>query len=162
MKAKRLFVALMLGAFCLSLTSCVQGNAKEAEVTFITKIGCGGCQKKVETNLTGALGVKDFKVDLPSKEVWVKYETDKTDIATLIQTIGYAAMEKLPPAEITFVTKMGCGGCQKKIETNLSEAVGVVEFKTDLPTKEVWVTYDPNKTDVATLIEVIGYAAVEK
>ncbi|MCL2502361.1 MAG: cation transporter [Bacteroidales bacterium] len=166
MKAKHLFVTLMLGIFCLSLTtSCVQGRAKtpkEAEITFVAKMSCGSCQRKIEAILSEAVGVKEFKTDLPSKEVWVLYETDKTDVATLIEVIGYAAVEKLPPAEITFVTQMSCGSCQRKIEAILSEAVGVKEFKTDLPTKEVWVLYEPNKTDVATLIEVIGYAATEK
>ena len=97
---KKFFLTLSLGIFCLSLftVSCGQSgsskNSKEAEVTFVTTIDCGGCQKKVETNLSAAPGIKDFKVNLETKEVWVKYETNKINEATLIETIGYKATKK--------------------------------------------------------------------
>ena len=158
MKTKHFFLTLLLGLFCLSFTNA----PKSSEITFLTKMGCGGCVNYVTAQLTGAPGVLDFKVDLPSKEVWVSYDADATDIPTLIKTIGKSAEVKAPLATVTFNTKMGCGGCQKKIETNLASAKGVTEFKADLPTKEVWVCYDSKVTNVAALIEVIGYSATEK
>jgi len=97
---KKFFLTLSLSLFCLSMftVSCGQGgsskNNKVAEVTFVTAIDCGGCQKKVEKNLSAATGIIEFKVTVETTEVWVKYETDKIDVATLIETIGYDAAVK--------------------------------------------------------------------
>ena len=167
MKTKHLISALMLGFFCLSLStfSYAQSNGtrnvKETQITFITTMDCGGCQKTIETKLKDASGVLEFKTDLPTKEVWVKYDSDKTNKAKLIETIGYNAKE-LVLAQVTFITTIDCSGCQKTVETKLADAPGVKEFKVDLPSKEVWVKYVTDKTDKATLIETIGYKATEK
>ena len=170
MKAKHLFVMLMLSAFCLSLltVSCMQGrtkkNPKEAEVTLVTTIGCSGCQKTVESILAEADGVIEYQVDLPKKEVWVLYETDVTDVATLCEAIGYSAKEKLPQAEVTFNVNISCAGCQKTIENNLPNVAGVKELKVNLEEKEVWILYETGTTDKAKLAEAIvglGYSATE-
>ena len=99
---KTRFTTLLLGIFCLSLfaTSCAQGGSskksKDAEVTFSVDMGCASCQKKIEAGLPAENGVKDIKVNLEKKEVWVLYETGKTDKAKLIEAIaqlGYTATE---------------------------------------------------------------------
>ena len=100
MKTKHLFTIVLLSIFSLSLftMSCNQGsgskNKNVAEVTFTTTIDCPNCQKKVETKLASAEGVKEFKVNLSTQEVWVKYAKDQTDVAKLIEVIGYEAVEK--------------------------------------------------------------------
>ena len=163
MKTKSTFTFLMLSVFCLSLSiESLAQNAKESEVNFITKMSCAGCKKGVETRLSTAPGVIEYIVDLPTKEVWVKYDTGKTNKATLIETIGKAA-EEIVLAEVTFVTKIDCSGCQKTVETALSAAPGVKEYKVDLPTKEVWVKYVANVTDKAAIAECMDkYAPTEK
>lgn len=65
-----------------------------AEVTFVTTIDCKNCVKKVEANLPFAEGVKDMKVTLADKTVWVKYDTRKTDpekLTAAINKLGYKA-----------------------------------------------------------------------
>jgi len=103
MKTKHLLTTLVLGIFCLSLTtvSCSQGGSSkktnEAEVTFVVNIDCAGCKKTLETKLPLVTGVKEVKVDLEKTEVWVLFYKDKTDKAKLIeaiQEIGYIATEK--------------------------------------------------------------------
>ena len=102
MKTKHLLMTMLLGIFCLSLTtSCAQGTtqkkANEAEVTFVTNLDCPNCQKKVEAKLPFEKGVKDMKVNLEKKEIWILYQTDKTDkkkLAEAIEKIGYEAKEK--------------------------------------------------------------------
>ena len=96
MKTKHFLLTLMLGALCLSFlpVSCGNSSKKGEEITFVTTMDCGGCQKTIETSLTGAPGVLDFKADLATKEVWVKFDPQKTNIAALIEVIGYSAVKK--------------------------------------------------------------------
>ena len=102
MKTKYFFITLLLGIFCLSLaTSCAQNDAKktskEAEVTFSVNMSCASCQREIEYNLPEKKGVKDIKVDLEKKEVWILYDAGKTNKAKLVKIIaelGYTATEK--------------------------------------------------------------------
>jgi periplasmic mercuric ion binding protein len=72
-------------------------DSKLAEVTFVTSIDCPGCVKKLEDNLPFEKGVKDLKINLETKTVWFKYQTNKTSIDKLkmaIEKNGYKAEEK--------------------------------------------------------------------
>ena len=72
-----------------------------AEVTYVTTIDCKNCVKKVEAQLTFVAGIKDMKVTLDDKTVWVKYDTRKTDpekIAKAINKMGYEAEIVTPEA----------------------------------------------------------------
>lgn len=103
MKAKRLFTTLVIGIFCLSLSSVSYAQsgtpkkANEAEVTFISSMSCHNCQAKIESKLPFEKGVKDLKIDLEKNEIWILYQTDKTDknkLAEAIVKLGYEAKEK--------------------------------------------------------------------
>lgn len=66
------------------------------EVTFVTTIDCKNCVKKVEANLPYEKGIKDMKVTLDDKTIWIKYDADKTDkkkLAEAIEKLGYEAHE---------------------------------------------------------------------
>ncbi|MCL1973872.1 MAG: heavy-metal-associated domain-containing protein [Bacteroidetes bacterium] len=108
MKTKHFLLTLLLGVFCLSLSTVSYAQtgtpkkANEAEVTFSVNIDCPNCQKKVEAKLPFEKGVKDMKVNLEKHEVWVLYQTDKTDKEKLIEAIkkiGYVAEEIIPEAK---------------------------------------------------------------
>lgn len=61
---------------------------------------------------------------------------------------------------ITFNVAMHCESCVKKINENISFEKGVKNLVVSLDKKTVTVTYDPAKTDIATLkkaIEKLGY-----
>jgi len=105
MKTKHFLITLLLGIFCLSLStvsfaqSGAPKKANEAEVTFTTNMDCHNCQKKIESKLPFEKGVKDLKVNLEKNEIWILYQTDKTDkkkLAEAIEKIGYEAKEKTP------------------------------------------------------------------
>lgn len=100
---KKILTTLLLGVFCLSLSTASYAQtgtpkkANEAEVTFSVNIDCPNCQKKVESKLPFEKGVKDMKVNLEKHEVWILYQTDKTDkdkLIAAIKKIGYEAKEK--------------------------------------------------------------------
>ena len=65
-------------------------------------------------------------------------------------------------ATVTFKTTIHCKNCVKKVNDNISFEKGVKDLKVSLEDKLVTVTYDPSKTDEATLakaIEKLGYKA---
>ena len=77
-------------------------NANLQEVTFVTTIDCKNCVKKVEANLPYEKGIKDMKVNLDDRTVWIKYDATKTDkekLAAAIVKLGYEAEEVTPEAE---------------------------------------------------------------
>ena len=63
---------------------------------------------------------------------------------------------------VTYNVSMHCKNCVAKITDNVSFVKGVEDLKVSLDEKTVTVTYDPAKTDEATLqkaIEKLGYTA---
>ena len=61
---------------------------------------------------------------------------------------------------VSFKTSMHCKNCVKKITDNISFEKGVKDLKVSLDNKLVTITYDPSKTEEATLakaIEKLGY-----
>ena len=94
------FLMFIMAAVVLTLSADVftaqaAGKKKNvAEATFVTSIDCKNCVKKVEAQLPFVEGIKDMKVTLADKTVWVKYDTKKTDpekIAAAIVKIGFKA-----------------------------------------------------------------------
>lgn len=72
-------------------------SSSTAEVTFETTIECRNCVKKVEAHLPFEQGVKDMKIDLPSRTIWIKYDSKKTNeekLAAAIKKLGYGAKVK--------------------------------------------------------------------
>ena len=64
------------------------------QVVFATSIHCANCSKKVQENISFEKGVKDLKVDVPTKQVTVTFNTAKTDTTKLkkaINKLGYSA-----------------------------------------------------------------------
>ncbi|MBR5905780.1 MAG: heavy-metal-associated domain-containing protein [Bacteroidales bacterium] len=64
------------------------------QVVFATSIHCANCGKKVQENIAFEKGVKDLKVDVPSKTVTVTFNPAKTDTLKLkkaINKLGYSA-----------------------------------------------------------------------
>ena len=97
-----LFIALTLLLMAGTAVAVQAQNKKEKkqaniqEVTFVTTIDCKNCVKKVEANLPYEKGIKDMKVNLDDRTVWIKYDANKTDkekLAAAIVKLGYEAEE---------------------------------------------------------------------
>ena len=64
------------------------------QVVFATSIHCANCGKKVQENIAFEKGVKDLKVDVPTKLVTITFNPAKTDTVKLkkaINKLGYSA-----------------------------------------------------------------------
>ena len=99
MMAVLLIAGTATAAFAQDKKQKKQANIQE--VTFVTTIDCKNCVKKVEANLPYEKGIKDMKVNLDDRTVWIKYDADKTDkekLAAAIVKLGYEA-EELTPEE---------------------------------------------------------------
>jgi len=93
---KFLLVSLMLFVFTANLNACNQQNVKQTEVTYSVNVHCDNCKKKIENGISREKGVVDMKVSVEKNEVWVKYNTTKTDkekIKKAIVKLGYVANE---------------------------------------------------------------------
>ena len=70
--------------------------ASFSNVTFVTDIDCQKCAQKIEDNIVFEKGVKDLKVNVPEKTVYIQYDSTKTDVGTLtkaIEKLGYKVLE---------------------------------------------------------------------
>ena len=66
--------------------------------------------------------------------------------------------------EITYSVNIHCENCKKKIDNVIPFEKGVVDMKTTLENHEVWVKYDPAKTNkdkIKKAIEKMGYTVEE-
>ena len=104
------FITMMLAVLLVAGTATAalaqdKKQKKQAdirEVTFVTSIDCKNCVKKVEANLPYEKGIKDMKVSLDDRTVWIKYDAAKTDkekLAAAIVKLGYDAEELIPEEE---------------------------------------------------------------
>lgn len=89
---------MVLLAGILSAGACAADKKKAdfKEVTFVTSIECRNCVKKVEAKLPYEKGVKDLKINLDDRTVWIKYDASKTNsekLAAAIVKLGYTAEE---------------------------------------------------------------------
>lgn len=86
------------------------------------------------------------------------------DASSLNVAGSQSAKAKKKTATVTFKTSIRCHNCVKKITENISFEKGVKDLSVSLDEKLVTITYDPSRTDEATLakaLEKLGYT-VEK
>ena len=93
---------IILNMVFFFLVSVVALNAQEKKskevstVRFSTSIDCENCVNTIMKNVPFEKGVKDVSCDLETKEVTVKYKSDKTSPELLkraIEKLGYTAQE---------------------------------------------------------------------
>lgn len=95
-----LVAVLLAGALATNADAAGDRKKKDSkiqEVTFVTTIDCKNCVKKVEAKLPDEKGIKDLKVTLADKTVWIKFDATKTDkqkLAAAIEKLGFKATEK--------------------------------------------------------------------
>lgn len=79
--------------FLLSLSTSIFAQ-KATVVSIQTNAQCGDCKERIETALNQSKGVVYAELNLETKVVEIKYNSKKTDVATLkkkLTLIGYDA-----------------------------------------------------------------------
>ena len=82
-------LALMLGAGVCTAQNNKPAKKQPKQLTttvFTTNLDCPNCAKKVENNVPSlGKGIKDLKIDLPTREVSVTYDATKNNPETIIK-----------------------------------------------------------------------------
>jgi len=120
---KKTMNIILTAVLSLAMVSGIHAQSKnnEAEVTFSVSVDCDGCKKKIMNSIPHEKGVKDMKVDLAKKEVWIKFDSEKTDKATLqkaIEKLHFTVTEIIPVVKETQQeTTSGCAATCKSAQT---------------------------------------------
>ena len=77
-------LALAMGAGVATAAKPAAGK-KIVTTVFVTDIDCEHCAKKINNSIPFEKGVKEVKVDVPTKTVTVTYDAAKTSDATLLK-----------------------------------------------------------------------------
>lgn len=74
-----------------------KSGKSEVQITFsIPDVDCEHCVKKIEAKMPYEKGVKDMKVTLEDRTIWISYEESKTNkeaLAKALEKLGYPATE---------------------------------------------------------------------
>lgn len=88
-------VAVLMLLFFAVTSYAQKKKAPLQEVVFSVNLHCENCVKKVQENIPFEKGVKDLKISLDDKTVWVKYDSEKTTkekLAAAIEKLGYEVL----------------------------------------------------------------------
>ena len=88
-------VAVLMLSFFAVTSYAQKKKAPLQEVVFSVNLHCENCVKKVQENIPFEKGVKDLKISLDDKTVWVKYDPEKTTkekLAAAIEKLGYEVL----------------------------------------------------------------------
>lgn len=79
---KKIILMCLVALFSVGIANAQtpkKGEKKTVTVEFVTDIDCAGCAKKVTNTIPYEKGVKDVKVDVPTKTVTVTFDPAKTN-----------------------------------------------------------------------------------
>ena len=89
------FVVIIATMFCFSNLFAQQGNDSTiVEVTIKTSAECGMCKDRIEKAVNDLSGIKYSNLDVDSKILTVKYDSDETNpdkIRKAVSLVGYDA-----------------------------------------------------------------------
>lgn len=148
---KKIFVAVLLAAF-VGANSVMAETIKNIQYR-VENMRCGGCAKRVTQALTSKDGVSNVSVDMEKKVVTISYDADKISPKGLTVAIteakltptAYSKSDVIERSVSYKASQMRCGGCARRVKTNIGAVAGVMAVDVDLSTKSVKITYDANK-----------------
>lgn len=118
---KKILFVCLAAALSLSVGTLAAKNDKKAKTVttvFKTDIDCEHCAERIMANIPFEKGVKDVKVDVPSKEVTVVYDASKNTPEGLIKGFSKIRVkaEACPSACDTCDQKdtCACATCDQK------------------------------------------------
>lgn len=92
---KTVVVGLLIPVLVFTAYAGERKKTPLQEVTFVVNLHCENCVRKVQDNIPFEKGVKDLKVSLEDKTVWIQYSPDKTSrdkLVSAIERLGYEVL----------------------------------------------------------------------
>ena len=89
---KTVVVGLLISVLVFTAYAGERKKTPLQEVTFVVSLHCENC---VQDNIPFEKGVKDLKVSLEDKTVWIQYSPDKTSrnkLVSAIERLGYEVL----------------------------------------------------------------------
>lgn len=83
----------LLGVGVANAQKPQKGEKHYVTVEFITSLDCQGCAKKINDTLPYEKGVRDVKIDVPTKVVTVTYDPAKTNNEAIIKAFAKVKIE---------------------------------------------------------------------
>jgi copper chaperone CopZ len=85
---KKIIMLCLLAVMGFGIADAVaqkKGDAALKTTVFLTDVDCETCAKKIDNSLPFQKGVKEVKVDVPTRKVTVTFDTTKTNEEALIK-----------------------------------------------------------------------------
>lgn len=85
---KKIIMICLLAVMGFGVADAVaqkKGDAALKTTVFLTDVDCETCAKKIDNSLPFQKGVKEVKVDVPTRKVTVTFDTTKTNEEALIK-----------------------------------------------------------------------------
>lgn len=112
---KKILLMCLVALFTVGAVSAQKPKKENVTVEFMTSLDCEGCAKKINETLPYEKGVRDVKIDVPTKVVTVTYDPTKTNNEAIIKAFAKVKIEAS--------VKEGCtaGCCDHKHEAKKTE-----------------------------------------
>lgn len=134
------------------------------------KIGgmtCAACAQRIEKAVKKSDGVVSSSVNFAAEKLYIEYDETKTSLAAIkeiIEKTGYSVVDEPAGNSVTIpIGGMTCAACSARVEKALGKADGVIRASVNLATAKAFVEYDPGKTRLSNIKQVIektGYKAL--
>ena len=139
-------------------------------------MSCNKCVAKVESGLSGIIGVTSVSVDLDASQATVKGQFEPQLVESVIEALGYHMLVledepgTAPTAEVETesansrpvllaISGMSCASCVKAVETALIEAPGVISASVNYADQTALVKTSGSDEDVIESVSNAGYGA---
>lgn len=145
-------------------------SGKATATLTIEGMTCASCSARVEKGLAQTPGVLKAAVNLATERATVEYDPSQVSVSELekrVKDIGYGACELKQESDVRVdlgLVGMTCAACAARIEKGLSTAEGVSIASVNLATDRAVVRYDPRKTSLSKITQIVsdlGYQAFE-
>ena len=85
---KKIIMLCLLAVMGFGISDAVAQKKADSQLkttVFLTDVDCETCAKKIDNSLPFQKGVKEVKVDVPTRKVTVTFDTTKTNEEALIK-----------------------------------------------------------------------------
>ncbi len=129
----------------------------------IRGMSCANCSRTIREALEEVDGVAEATINAATDEGRVEYDTAKTSLGDLYETIDDAGYSAVKSSISIDITDMSCANCAMTNENALTDVSGVISANVNYATGEATVEYNPAEVTPEQLydaIEAAGYSPV--